>query len=661
MADVPSGAVTFLFTDIEGSTRLVKQLRERYAAVLADHRQLLRDAFDAHDGYEVDTQGDSFFVAFSSAREAVLAAVEGQLALLSHSWPEGVEIKVRMGLHTGQAVAHDGRYTGLAVHRAARIGAAGHGGQILVSQATQTLLEDEEEDLHVSLRDLGEQRLKDLDRPVRLFQAAAEGLPDSFPPVRGDAQLALAAEAAIAPPPWRRPRVVLAGLVGLIGLAVLTAALLARGGSAGGLAGIQANHVGVIDPGTNEIVAEVPVGIRPGPIAAGAGSIWVGNLDDRTLTRIDVAQRAATAAVSLDDKTPTGIAVGTGGVWVAHGFLGQVARVDPQFNRVVTTIDVASRTPPGGSVAVEDGVVWAAFGDSTLARIDPAQAGPPELGVAGALPSALVVANGAVWVVNSADSTVQRFNPATFREGAVRTISVGSRPTAIGYGEGALWVANTSDDSITRIDPANSATRTIGVGVGPGAVAVGAGAVWVANASDRTVSRVDPTTSQVVETIDVGNVPVRCRVQRRIRLGNGPDTLNGLLQTGGGEVECGPEDDATHPLRHERRFGKDADRCRGRTVTRESHVELAIRGVTGGTTHACGLSHQWGEGGRLEAADVPAQLGAPVEEKVDVLEGVREVRRPQQERHVPWFALGNEPVLEHRAGKWPELDLQSER
>ena len=233
----------------------------------------------------------------------------------------------------------------------------------------------------------------------------------------------------------------------------------------------------------------------------------MGNLDDRTLTRIDVAQRAATAAVSLDDKTPTSIAVGAGGVWVAHGFLGLVARVDPQFNRVVTTIDVASRTPPGGSVAVEDGVVWAAFGDSTLARIDPAQAGPPLLGVAGVLPSALVVANGAVWVVNAGDSTVERFNPATFREGAVRTIFVGSRPTAIGFGEGALWVANTSDDSITRIDPANSATRTTGVGVRPGAVAVGAGAVWVANASDRTISRVDPTTSQVVETIDVGNVP----------------------------------------------------------------------------------------------------------------------------------------------------------
>jgi class 3 adenylate cyclase len=148
VTEPPTGAVTFLFTDIEGSTRLVKQLRERYAEVLADHRRLLRAAFGAHGGYEVDTQGDSFFVAFTSARDALLAAVEGQLALSSHPWPEGVRIKVRMGLHTGQAVASEGRYTGLAVHRAARIGAAGHGGQILVSQATQTLLEDEEEELH---------------------------------------------------------------------------------------------------------------------------------------------------------------------------------------------------------------------------------------------------------------------------------------------------------------------------------------------------------------------------------------------------------------------------------------------------------------------------------------------------------------------------------
>ena len=173
----PTGVVTFLFSDIEGSTRLLKQLRDGYDRVLTEHQSLLRAAFAAHRGHEIDTQGDSFFVAFPSAREALLAAVEGQLSLVSHGWPEEVEVKVRMGIHTGHAAGSDGRYTGLAIHRAARICAAGHGGQVLVSQAAQTLLEDEEEDLDISLRDLGEHRLKDFDRPVRRTRRALTGFP----------------------------------------------------------------------------------------------------------------------------------------------------------------------------------------------------------------------------------------------------------------------------------------------------------------------------------------------------------------------------------------------------------------------------------------------------------------------------------------------------
>src|SRR5262245_56200974 len=177
MDDLPRGAVTFLFTDIEGSTRLVKQLRGDYGEVLAAHQQMLREAFDKHGGHEIDTQGDAFFVAFASAREAVLAAVEGQRALSGYPWPNGASVKVRMGIHTGQAAPVDGRYTGLAVHRAARICAAGHGGQVLVSQATETLLEDEEEDLSVVFLDLGEQRLKDLNRQVHLNLLFEPALP----------------------------------------------------------------------------------------------------------------------------------------------------------------------------------------------------------------------------------------------------------------------------------------------------------------------------------------------------------------------------------------------------------------------------------------------------------------------------------------------------
>ncbi len=510
MADMPTGAVTFLFSDVEGSTRLVKQLRDRYGGVLAEHQRLLREAFTAHGGYEVDTQGDSFFIAFASAREALLAAVEGQRGLLSHAWPDGVELKVRMGLHTGQAIASGGRYTGLAVHRAARIGAAAHGGQILVSQATQTLLEDEEEDLHVSLRDLGEQRLKDLDRPVRLYQAAADGLPASFPPVRSDAALALAAEAAIAPPLWRRRPALAATVAVVVVLSVaLAAALLLRTGSGGGLSTVQVNHVGVIDPETNQIVDEVPVGVGPGPVAAGAGAVWVGNVQDRTLTKIDPAQRSATGTIPLENRTPTGIAVGLGAVWVAHGLSGQLSRIDPQFGQVTRSIAVGGTAFgfPSGVVALGARSVWAAYGDSTLARLDPAGR---LLGrtLAGSQPAGVAVAGPSVWVANSGDATAQRFNQETFRQGALETYNVGRRPTGIVYADGAIWVANAGDDVVMRIDPSSGAiTASISVGAGPTVLAYGSGSVWVANTTGGTVSRIDPKTNDVVETIEIGNAP----------------------------------------------------------------------------------------------------------------------------------------------------------
>jgi predicted ATPase/class 3 adenylate cyclase len=168
--------VTFVFTDIEGSTRLVKALREEYGPVLAEHRRLVRAAIAGQAGHEVSTEGDAFFVAFAGARQAVLCALEIQRALAGHPWPAGGAVRVRIGVHTGQAVPDGGDYTGLAVHRAARICAAARGGQVLVSAATQTIIEDEEEDPGFTLVDLGERTLKDLDRPVRLFELAAPGL-----------------------------------------------------------------------------------------------------------------------------------------------------------------------------------------------------------------------------------------------------------------------------------------------------------------------------------------------------------------------------------------------------------------------------------------------------------------------------------------------------
>jgi class 3 adenylate cyclase len=126
---LPQGTVTFLFTDIEGSTRLVKALRERYVQVLAEHQQIIRAAIAAQGGYEVDTQGDAFFAAFGGAKQAVLCALEVQRALAAYPWPAGGQVRVRIGVHTGHAVPAEGRYTGLAVHRAARICAAAQRGR----------------------------------------------------------------------------------------------------------------------------------------------------------------------------------------------------------------------------------------------------------------------------------------------------------------------------------------------------------------------------------------------------------------------------------------------------------------------------------------------------------------------------------------------------
>jgi DNA-binding SARP family transcriptional activator len=156
---VPTGTVTFLFTDIEGSTTLVRQLGGGYSDVLAEHQRILRQAFAAHGGHEVDAQGDSFFVAFRRAKDAVAAAVDAQRDLAAHHWPEEAEVRVRMGLHTGEPKVGEERYAGIGVYKAARIGAAGHGGQVVLSSTTRELVEDELPP-GVTIRDLGERRLR---------------------------------------------------------------------------------------------------------------------------------------------------------------------------------------------------------------------------------------------------------------------------------------------------------------------------------------------------------------------------------------------------------------------------------------------------------------------------------------------------------------------
>ncbi len=187
MAELPSGTITFLFTDIEGSTRLIQELPEHYEALFAAHDELVRRAIEQAGGTEVRTEGDSFFVVFTSASDAVQAAVDVQRSLSAHPWPDGHRIHVRMGLHTGEGTVSGSDYVGLDVHRAARIADAGHGGQVLLSDVTRSLAEPALTE-GVTTRDLGKHTLKDLAMPEHLYQLVIPDHPADFPALRSEVE-----------------------------------------------------------------------------------------------------------------------------------------------------------------------------------------------------------------------------------------------------------------------------------------------------------------------------------------------------------------------------------------------------------------------------------------------------------------------------------------
>ena len=496
MPEPPTGTVTFLFTDIEGSTRLLKELRDRYGELVAEHRRVLRGVLAKHSGIEVDSQGDEFFAAFRRAEDAVSSAVSLQRAFAAHAWPGAVSVRIRVGIHTGHGAVSDGRYHDVAVHRAARIMTAAHGGQVLLSQTTHDLLTDEEAELdEVGLLDLGEQRLKDLDRPVRLYQLRVSGLPSAFPPLRG-------VEAA--PPTaggWRRWKLLAPVLTAAAAVAIPILAFGERGAGRVALSQVSANAVGLIDARNNKLTAAVPVGTNPNGIATGNGAVWVSNADSHTVSRIDPATNTQRQTIDVGSD-PEGVAFGAGAVWVANGLDGTVSRIDPGTNRAVETVPVGNG-PTG--VTVGFGSVWVTnANDGTVSRIDP-ESGQTKTLAAGAGASGIAIGAGSVWVANEQAGTVSRIDPSS--NDVVTAISVGNGPNAIAFAANGIWVANGTDGTVSRISSdTNRQTLVKEVGAGPSGLAVGDDAVWVANEFAGSVSRID-LTSLSIRTIVVGNRP----------------------------------------------------------------------------------------------------------------------------------------------------------
>jgi YVTN family beta-propeller protein len=487
---LPRGTVTFLFTDIEGSTALLKTLGPAYGDLLDAHREILRALAEAHDGREVDNQGDSFFFAFARAGAAVGAAADAQRALQKHEWPGGAEVRVRMGLHTGEPSLGPERYHGIGVHRAARIGSVAHGGQVLLSNATRELVDDVP---GVSSRELGYYRLEDIDQPERLFQLDVEGLPSTFPPPQAEE----------APSRGRSRRLTLVG-AGLAAAAVAAVLALTFGlsGSAHTLSHLDADSAGAIDPGSNHLVSEAKVGSGPGKMASGFGSVWVVNDFGGTVSRIDPATGTVQDTIQVD-ADPTAIAVAGDSVWVTSAGTRQVDRINPQTDTIV------ERTPVGnGPSGIAPGAesLWVANRlDDTVTQIDAATGKVRRTLPAGSTPSDIAYGLGAVWVTNESAATVTRIDLDT---GGLEEIPVGNGPEAVTTGSGSVWVANSLDGTVSRIDPTqNIVSNVIPVGAGPTSVLSSDRSIWVADSYSGRVDRIDPATNHLVSRVSVGNGP----------------------------------------------------------------------------------------------------------------------------------------------------------
>ncbi len=314
------------------------------------------------------------------------------------------------------------------------------------------------------------------------------------------------------------------GRSSLVAVAALAFVLL-RGSGGGGLSAVSPNSVGVVDPGSNELVAEVPVGIDPESVAVGEGAVWVANVVDETVTRIDPATRERGRTIDVGDY-PSDVIVAGGTVWVALGALAELTRIDPAQDQAATPIPAlgpgVSCGAPRASLAAGDGAVWFACQAADLGRIDIRTGTARRVGLeAGLLTSPNAVLPefsdiayglGSLWIVNRAANVVTEVDTATIQR--QRDITVGNSPDAIAVSPpDSLWVANFEDDTVTRIViPGRGQTPTltqIPVGDGPVDVTFGEGSIWVVSSLDRTLTRIDPESGDVQATIELGNEPQR--------------------------------------------------------------------------------------------------------------------------------------------------------
>jgi class 3 adenylate cyclase len=513
-----SGTVTFLFTDIEGSTELLKRLgRDQYATLLAAHAEVLRAAVEEHGGRVEDTQGDAMFCTFRSAREAVTGAIQGQRALAAHEWPEQVAVRVRMGLHSGEPRSGDEGYVGIGVHRAARIGAAAHGGQVLLSETARALVAD---DLPagVSLRDLGLHRLKDIDEPARLYQVVADGLQGRFPPPRPGHRGRN-----------RRTRLALAAAALIVAGAVVAGVLLATRAASAKPVRLLANSIVVIDAKSRKTVGDVPLGFTPTDVDAGGNKIWVLNGAAHTVTSIDPDTLKVVQTVGVDGSPSSQYAAGSTD-WV--GVPGGVNEIDEGGESAAIRISLWK--PTGGAaqcfvyVTGDGKTVWVSEG-TNVAVLDGASGNvlrklrlPPPAGISPSITCYGLRYSGGELAAIRNDFTIGRVDLSTASYTPVATdVALGAgtfRSSNWAAGFGSYWLGsytvtaeNGQENNLTRLDPTSGQVLSKIAGPLLGSTVVDTTGIWTAavkpNTATGQVSYIDPHSNQIVDTIPLPHTP----------------------------------------------------------------------------------------------------------------------------------------------------------
>lgn len=498
--------LTFLIADVRGFTRFTQEHGDEAASHLAKQfAGIARAAVPQFEGELLEVRGDEALCVFSSARQALRASVD-----LQRHFREAVDgepslpLGVGIGLDSGEAIPTDGGYRGKALNLAARLCALAAPGQILATDSVVHLAHRVEGLTFVPRRPA---RLKGFEEPVRIVEVQPLG---ALPPVPVPAKPRRRLRRRL----WLVPAVLALAAALVVGLI-----LGARGGDAELV--VTPNSVAVIDPGTNEVVETIGVGESPGPIAAGQGSLWLVNLNDSSLMKIDPETRSVVGSVAVPVSTgrnmpPLLLAAAGGDVWVWACHL-RLYRVDPVSIQIVQQLevfrDVGAFSGTSCAVAAQPHAVWVPidYPQEELAHVQAPTDAPASISEQVPVPagprSALTIGAGSVWLADHSGGAVRRLDPSTGK--IVGTVGLSDGPSAMVFGHGAVWVANDVDDSVTRIDPrTNSVVRAISVGAAPVGLAVGPDGIWVANSGDGTVSRIDHETNTVTKTITLGHRPL---------------------------------------------------------------------------------------------------------------------------------------------------------